>query len=381
MKGSHLKLLASLLIVLTAGNIALAQTPARPVKKRPSAPAGGATDYFGNPVANNKTTAPADTTKAKTKPAAGANTSNDYFSASPSTTGAAAPAKKPTNGTLPIEVVPSKGNVLTDFGSPSLRSEDAIERNLVKDRTPLTYEHIREDDAVYRQRVWRNIDVREKINTSFRNPTVDNDGSQLFIAILYRAITNPDSLNRVTAFKDERFSVPYSSEEFVKKFSGGMDTTEVLDLDGNAIKRQVRQREFLVDSIFQYQLKEEWIFDKESSRMFVRILGIAPLMKTYLSDGTPVSEEAYPLFWVYYPDLRPSLAKSEVMNTKNFGGKMSWEELFENRYFGSYITKSTLDNAFDKNLKEFIKDPLFRLLEGENIKDKIFNYEQDLWSY
>ncbi|MEY3508163.1 MAG: Gliding motility associated protein GldN, partial [Bacteroidota bacterium] len=25
--------------------------------------------------------------------------------------------------------------------------------------------------------------------------------------------------------------------------------------------------------------------------------------------------------------------------------------------------------------------PLFRLLEGENIKERIFNYEQDLWSY
>jgi hypothetical protein len=32
-------------------------------------------------------------------------------------------------------------------------------------------------------------------------------------------------------------------------------------------------------------------------------------------------------------------------------------------------------------LAQLIKDPLFQLLEGENIKEKIFNYEQDLWSY
>ena len=113
--------------------------------------------------------------------------------------------------------------------------------------------------------------------------------------------------------------------------------------------------------------------------MFVRILGIAPIMIKYTSTGMPIGDIT--LFWAYYPDLRPTLAKYEVYNGKNFAGRMSWEELFESRFFSSYITKSTLDNPFDKSLREFIKDPLFRLLEGENIKEKIFNYEQDLWSY
>jgi hypothetical protein len=60
---------------------------------------------------------------------------------------------------------------------------------------------------------------------------------------------------------------------------------------------------------------------------------------------------------------------------------MSWEELFESRFFGSYVVKSTLENPYDYYLKQYINDPILRLLEGENIKDKIFNYEQDLWSY
>jgi len=29
----------------------------------------------------------------------------------------------------------------------------------------------------------------------------------------------------------------------------------------------------------------------------------------------------------------------------------------------------------------YVKDPILALLEGENVKEKIFNYEQDLWSY
>jgi hypothetical protein len=62
-------------------------------------------------------------------------------------------------------------------------------------------------------------------------------------------------------------------------------------------------------------------------------------------------------------------------------GRMTWEELFESRMFSSYIINSTLDNPSMKALQVRIKDPILRLLEGDNIKERIFNYEQDLWSY
>ena len=60
---------------------------------------------------------------------------------------------------------------------------------------------------------------------------------------------------------------------------------------------------------------------------------------------------------------------------------MTWEELFEARMFSSYIIKSTLDNPMNKYIRNLINDPILRLLEGDNIKDKIFNYEQNLWQY
>jgi gliding motility-associated GldN-like protein len=61
---------------------------------------------------------------------------------------------------------------------------------------------------------------------------------------------------------------------------------------------------------------------------------------------------------------------------------MTWEELFESRMFTSYIVKSTIDNPSDIPLSSvYPNNTLFRLLQGEKIKDKIFNYEQSLWSY
>ena len=85
--------------------------------------------------------------------------------------------------------------------------------------------------------------------------------------------------------------------------------------------------------------------DKEASRMFVRILGIAPVAKQMIGKvSTPVT-----LFWLYYPDLRRTLAKADVYNPKNYSARMTWEELFESRFFSSYITKSTLDNPGDRS--------------------------------
>ena len=278
---------------------------------------------------------------------------------------------------VPIVVVPSTGNAATDSIKPSLRNDASIERNLVKDRQPLPYEHIREDDAVYRQRVWREIDTREKMNLPFRYAADEDNGNQRFISIILQAIRTRE----ITAFDaaDDRFTTPLTPDKVMETFAGGVDTVPVYDMQGNITRYEVRTREFDPDSIYQFRMKEEWVFDKESSRMFVRILGIAPVKPQYTSSGIFVG--MIPMFWIYYPDARPLLSKYEAFNGKNFGARMTWEELFENRMFSSYITKSTMDNPYDRRLKDYIKDPILRLLEGENIKDKIFNYEQDLWSY
>lgn len=291
-------------------------------------------------------------------------------------------AAQPTTN-VPIEVIGNTGGGgLGDTIKPSLRNDNAIERNLVKERIPLPYDHIREDDAIYRQRIWRVIDAREKVNLSFRYSANEDNGNQRFISILYDAIMGPDS---VTAFsgEDDRFTIPLTKEQVQQTFTGGAaayDTVDVYDMNGNVISKQVRSKEIKVDSIYQFKIKEEWIFDKESSRMIVRIIGIAPMMHMYTSSGQDLNADRI-LFWVYYPDLRASLAKHEVFNGKNYGGRMSWEELFENRMFSSRIVKSTIDNPFDKDFKDYITDPLFQLLEGENVKEKIFNYEQGLWAY
>jgi len=266
----------------------------------------------------------------------------------------------------------------------SLRNDAIIERNLVKDRTPLVYEHIREDDAVYRQRVWEEIDVHEKMNLPFVYQAVEDNGSQVFMNILLSAIKN----GQITAFDanvDDRFTTPMTFKQIAENLVAKPHTVQIPDIvkdpDGSKglMHDTTIQEEFSASIIERYQIKEEYVFDKQSSRLHVRILGIAPEKTIKNPDGSFLA--VLPVFWVYYPDLRPMLAKFEAYNGKNFGARMSWEELFESHMFASRVVKSTIDNPGDAPIAQFIRDPILRLLEGENIKEKIFNYEQDLWSY
>jgi gliding motility associated protien GldN len=265
----------------------------------------------------------------------------------------------------------------------SLRNDDAVERNLVKERTPLPYEHIREDDAVYRQRLWREIDVHEKMNLPFVYKADGDNGNQRFIVILLNAIKSGE----VTAFSnvDDRFTTPVTLKEITENLVGKphvIPTTDwVKDPDGSKgiTKDSIVQDVFNADDIERYWIKEDVIFDKESSRLHTRILGIAPVKTVRNPDGS--FRNVTPLFWIYYPDLRPMLAKFEAYNGKNFGARLSWEEMFESRMFASRIIKSTVENPNDLYIEGYVKDPILRLLEGDKIKEKIFNYEQDLWSY
>lgn len=260
----------------------------------------------------------------------------------------------------------------------SLRNENAFDKASLTQRTPLPYEHLRWDDALFAEKVWRELDLREKMNKVFQYEAEDDNGSQIFMNILLKAVNSGE----VTAFADERFTTPMGLTEIQQLTTGVNDTVAQVDpSDPTLIKSYVVTRaSFDPKSVMKLRIKEEWVFDRESSRMFCRILGICPLKIQYAPNGK--ERGVTPMFWIYYPDIRATFTRYEVYNPKNMGqSRMTWEELFESRMFSSYVIKSTMDNPANKNIRAYIKDPILALLEGDNIKEKMFNFEQDLWSY
>lgn len=268
------------------------------------------------------------------------------------------------------------GTPVSDTPRKSLRVDGVTSKNSVRDRIPIVYDNIREDDKFWEKRIWQVIDIREKMNLPFQYNVEDENGiNQLFINILLASIKSGE----ITAFNpiDDRFTTPMTYAEIQTKTSGEERTVRSIDPVTGEEKMVTTRDEFDPRTIVQYKLKEVWVFDKEASALKTRILGIAPMVSRMNEDGS--LRASIPLFWVYYPDLRPVLAKFDVYNQNNDAASMSWEDLFEMRFFSSFVIKE--NNAYNREIKDYIKDGTMRLLEGQGVKDKIFNKEQDLWQY
>ena len=158
----------------------------------------------------------------------------------------AALAEEKVSDSLPVKL-PKK----------SLRPDEAVETSVLRERAPLAYEHLRADDAVYRHRVWREIDTREKMNQTFTYSADADNGNQRFISILFQALQ--DSTKQITAFNnvDDRFTTPMTKAELVKAIVG--DPVDVPDFDsvGNLIGTKKKNNDINLDSFYRFQIKEE----------------------------------------------------------------------------------------------------------------------------
>ena len=241
------------------------------------------------------------------------------------------------------------------------------EKSLIVEKPILPYEHIREGDIFWEKRIWRIIDVREKMNQAFVYPEMP------FAQILLDAASNGDIT--VYSTDDDKFSYPLTMDEVASQM-GSIDTVETFNPDTYETEFKPIVNELDPTDIKRFRVKEVWFFDEESSTMQTRILGIAPLKEEKGDDGSVLFEA--PMFWVYYPEARHILARQKVFNPQNDASPTSWEDLFEMRYFSSYIFKQS--NVQDRRLQDYLTG-VDMLLEGEKIKQEIFNFEQDLWSY
>jgi gliding motility associated protien GldN len=319
-------------------NISYAQKSKKSTKKTIKAPTN-----------TNIVTTPVDTTQANVAP----------------TTDAAANTNK--KDSIPLPKI-----------KKSLRKDFAYDEGDNSEKMPLSYQSIRADDAVFRHKLVREIDCREKINLPFMYTADGDNGNQRFISILLKSLQ--DSV--ITAFSDDRFTTPMTTSEVAKMVAGEEVEVKKYDTLGNVTGVEKKRNDLNLDSFYRYHIKEEVIFDKQTARLYWRIIGIAPVKNMITSGGVDLG--ASELFWVYFPDLRVTLSNYEVYNSKNLSAKMSWDDLFEYRMFSGRIIKTSMDNSKDaliKNYPGLTDNTLQQLFEGEYAKEKIFNYEQDLWSY
>lgn len=250
------------------------------------------------------------------------------------------------------------------------------EHNKTKKVVP--YPFIREADVLWSRRIWQDIDLREKMNLSLYYPLVESNGQKSLFDIIKDALLVEGSITAystgVTGQEDD-FRTPLLVSD-VKAILEKVDTTYTEDPDTGEMVPVIQNLKTTTDEITRYRIKEDWFFDKQRSELYIRIIGIAP-QKERLDNGEPTG--AYEtLFWLYFPECRYVFANWDSFNRFNDSERRSFDDLFQKRLFDGTIIKES--NVYDRKLDD-VYTGLDRLLKSEEIKEKLFIYEHDLWSY
>jgi len=273
------------------------------------------------------------------------------------------------------------GNGVFAQGVLNPQSQMPPDNLYMKENTPsrkvIAWTYLREADAIWSKRVWRMIDLREKMNQSFYYPISPNANRKSLWDVISGAVRNKE--NKLTLYEPSPFDYDKSFMTPLTKTAADSALLKIITVaDSNGNSSQQGEALGSTDLV-SYMLKEDWFFDKQRSIMDVRILGICPFKMQVDQNGTAIPGSSQMMFWIYFQQLRPVLANAEVYNTHNDAERRTYEDIFWKRQFSSRIIEET--NVANRRIGDYLKDPLDQLLEAEKIKGDMFNLEHDIWQY
>ena len=314
----------------------------------------------------------------------------------------------------------------TSFAQSNLlnaRTPDEIGKKtaaqLVSDNDkPLPYGFVDDRDVLMGKAVWEIIDLDERINFPLYFP-VDTANIGTDRRSLYDVLIKGIKAGKITeVYADSYFTTkrPLADLENTFKFRDTLDAgreelnanrdlyygtkvaakpakknkkgkiispaTEAQDIPAQKQldPQFIDERVLSGYNVSGYKIKGYWYFDKRQGELKYRLLGICPLApeaKESTSDNPDVIE----LFWVYFPAARDVLHASYAFNDRNSAMPISFDRLLNSRRFNSTIYQE--ENVYgDRLIEDYMKDnSQMQLLESERVKDKIRDFEQDMWNY
>jgi gliding motility associated protien GldN len=256
---------------------------------------------------------------------------------------------------------------------------------------PLPYGYVHDRDVLMGKTVWETIDLDERVNFPLYFP-VDTanigSGRRSLFNVLIKGIKDgkitevygDDYFNSKKTLKDMSSSFTYidtiqaGRDEINTYYDEYMSGKRILD------PQYIDKRELTALDISGFRIKGFWYFDKRQGELKYRLLAICPVAPEARDIGAE-NPDVIELFWVYFPAIRDILHENTAFNDRNSAMPITFDHLLNSRRFSAVIYKE--ENVMgDRKIEDYLKDNAqMQLLESERVKDKIRNFEQDMWNY
>ncbi|PWK21085.1 type IX secretion system ring subunit PorN/GldN [Xanthomarina spongicola] len=279
----------------------------------------------------------------------------------------------------------SQANILNAKSPDQIGVRTEAQKAVDNDK-PLEYGYVDDRDIMFSKMTWERVVLDERVNFPLYYPVDTNnigkDRRSLF-DVLWKSVKDGDIEN---IYDDSYFT----TKRTIKDISSAMSKIDTLDIgyeqynaDGYVDPEYIVKRDITSYDISAYLIKGLWYFDKRQAELKYRLLGIAPAAPdvNFIDSDDEANKEPIPLFWVFFPDSRDILHEAKSFNNENSAVPFSFDHLLNSRRFNGYIYKE--ENVYgDRKVTEYISEnALMQLLESDRIKEKIRNFELDMWAY
>lgn len=291
-----------------------------------------------------------------------------------------------TFGTITLS---AQSNLLNAKTPDQIGKKSEAQLNSDNDK-PLPYGYVDDRDVLFGKTVWEIIDLDERVNFPLYYPIDESLGDNR--KALYTVLVNGIREGKITEVYNSSY---FNSKKSLKEIEASLvkkDTSdsgrEEMNTDYEAYmngSKQISDQYIVINELKAidvdgYRIVGRWYFDKRQGELKYRMLGICPIIPDVYTMGQEV-KEYIDLFWVFFPSVRDVLHENYAFNDKNSSAPVSFDHLLNARRFSATIYQEENVQG-DRKVSEYMKENAqMQLLESERIKEKIRNFEQDMWSY